>query len=62
MTNVLTQPYTETATVAAPLIEAKPTSTFVPAPSLEAENDNRVLVPESVLVRRRRRARSRLAR
>ena len=62
MTNELSQPYTETAKVAAPLIEITPADTIAPAPKLEAQNDNQILSPESALVRRRRRTRSRLAR
>lgn len=62
MTNVLSQPRTEATNVAAPLIETNPARTIIPAPTLDAENDNQVLSPENTLVRRRRRARSRLAR
>lgn len=61
MTNTVTQPIFETTTQAiAPIIsDSHPHS--APVQIETAQNDNAIQVSESVLVRRRRRARSRLA-
>ncbi len=61
MTNTLTQPIFETATrTITPLIsDSQPHSVSGPVPA--AQNDNNLQVSENVLVRRRRRVRSRMA-
>ena len=61
MTNTVTQPIfeTETPAIAPILSDSQPRS--VPAQAVTAQNDNAIQISESVLVRRRRRARSRLA-
>ncbi|MEL6692308.1 MAG: hypothetical protein AAFQ12_04650 [Pseudomonadota bacterium] len=61
MTNTVTQPIFNTAPQAvAPIITDSYPRT-IPARAETAQNDNGIQVSESVLVRRRRRARSRLA-
>ena len=61
MTNTVTQPIFEPTTQAAAPILSDSHPRVVPVHAATAENDNTLLIPESVLVRRRRRARSRLA-
>ena len=61
MTNTVTQPIfeTETQAIAPILSDRQPSPVTVQA--VTAQNDNAIQISESVLVRRRRRARSRLA-
>ena len=62
MTNTVTQPIFETETQAIALLISNRQPGSISGAVVAAENDNDIQVSENVLVRRRRRARSRLAR
>jgi hypothetical protein len=62
MTNALKQPHFEPTQTEAIAIESNHAPSDPNGPILIGENDNGLLLPESTLVRRRRRVRSRLAR
>ena len=61
MTNSVTQPIFETTAQAIAPIFSDSHPHSVPVRTETAQNDNAIQISESVLVRRRRRARSRLA-
>lgn len=62
MTNALTQPHFEPVQTETITIEPSRAPSDPSGPILIGDNDNGLLLPESTLVRRRRRVRSRLAR